>query len=304
MSLGEIIKKERNYRNLKLHDVAADCGISESQLYRIENTGANISKPTLIKLANYFGHDLFPDVASLINKDIISIWQSVNADINSRDINKMETSLEIIKYVNDKSTNVILSSIAKQYYYLVEGLICLHQDEFLEARKFFIKGMESFNPYIDISTFNNIGSSSLQLRLLVGYAVTYKGEVDYEKNLYLLNKVFNNAGEKNESIYKKTIYNMANMYSFIENYNKSIDILDKYINSPLPKTRVLHDNFIYFKKATVSYRLGHDDYEKYALRALYSSILSKDINNGLLFLRVFNRLFDSPIMTKEKFLSL
>ena len=96
MSLGEIIKKERNHRNLKLHEVATDCGISESQIYRIENNGVNISKSTLIKLASYFGHDIIPSYTDLVNDDIVDIWQSISDDIKSRDINKMGLSLDII----------------------------------------------------------------------------------------------------------------------------------------------------------------------------------------------------------------
>lgn len=303
MLLGERIKRERQLRKLSLLDVASDCGISEAQLYRIENNEVNVRRSTLLKLINYYGFDMMDNYSKVIDSEVISILKQINSDIKSRDINNIKNALNIIEYINNKSTNIVVSGVAKQYHHLINGLIRLNEKNYLSARESFLNGIKSFNAFINTYTFNNIGSSSIQLRLLMAYAITFRAEKDYEKCLYLLNKVLANV-KNNNLLYKKVIYNISNMYSLIENYNKSVSILDNYLSYRYPSTDINYDNIIFFKKATVSYRIGCDSYKKYALRSLYSSILSNDINNGLIFLNVFNNLFDDPIMTKESFLNL
>lgn len=303
MLLGERIRRERRLRKLTLLDVASDCGISESQLYKIENNKVNVRSSTLLKLVNYYGYDIVDNYAKIIDNEVTSILQQINQDIRNRDIHNIKSSIDIINYINNKSTNIVVSDIAKQYYYLIDGLIRLNEKDYFSARESFLSGIKSFNPFINTYTFNNIGSFSIQLRLLMAYAITFRAEKDYKKCLHLLNKVLANV-KNNDLLYKKVIYNISNMYSLIEDYNKSISILDNYLDSPYPSTDINYDNIIFFKKATASYRIGCDSYEKYALRSLYSSVLSQDINNGIIFLNVFNNLFDDPIMTKESFLNL
>lgn len=303
MFLGERIKNERQLRKLTILDVASDSGISESQLYKIENNKINITNSTLLKLATYYGYDILDNYESLIEKDVVLILELINKDIRDRNIINIKKSLEIINYINSRSTNIMIKSICKQYYYLINGLIGLSANNYSLARESFLKGIRLFNPFINTYTFNNIGSSSIQLRLLMAYAITFRMEQDYEKCLHLLNKVISNSNN-NDFMLKKTTYNIANIYSLIGKYDKSIDILDNYLNSEHLDINIHYQNIIYFKKATVSYRIGHNDYYKYALKCLYASVLSKDIKNGLVFLNVFNNLFDTPIMTREIFLNL
>lgn len=302
MKFGERIKYERKLRKLTLLDVSSDCEISESQLYKIENFEVNITSSTLLKIATYYGYDIINKYYGLIDDNMIQILVSINQDIQVRNINNIKKSLDIINQINNNSTNTIISSICKQYYHLINGLICLDHNNYISARESFLSGIKSFNPFIDTNNFNNIGSSDLQLRLLMAYAITFKASQDYEKCLHLLNIISPNI-KNNDLINKKTTYNIANIYSLIQKYDKSIDILDNYLNFH-HSNYINYDNIIYFKKATVSYHIGNDDYKKYAMRCLYTFALSKDTVNGLIFLNVFNKLFDNSIMSKENFLEL
>lgn len=302
MRFSERIKHERQLRGLTLLDVSSDCEISESQLYKIENYEVNVTNSTLLKMARYYGYDIIKNYYKIIDDSMVQILLSINQDIQARNINNIKKSLDIINQINNNSTNIIISSICKQYYHLINGLICLEHNNYISARESFLGGIKSFNPFIDTNNFNNIGSSNLQLRLLMAYAITFKASQDYEKCLHLLNIVSTNT-RNDDLISKKTTYNIANLYSLIQKYDKSINVLDNHLNFH-HSNNINYNNIIYFKKATVSYHIGHDDYEKYAMRCLYTSALSKDTVNGLIFLNVFNKLFDNSIMTKEKFLKL
>lgn len=122
---------------------------------------------------------------------------------------------------------------------------------------------------------------------------------EFDRALYLLHQVLSNAYEGGE-MHKKAIYNISNIYSLIKSYDLSITTLNDYLENNKTNWNINYDNIIYFKKATVSYRVGDRKYYNYALRCLYSSILSNDIKNGLTFLRIFNNLFDEKKMSKEE----